>query len=525
MGAEHSAPERSTSSPKGALVSPDPSEKNQINSKSKIIKTAEPVSSRRFSLSSLRKQSTQRLAETSKTEIAKTFVWGVTAREGCGLVQSKNCQSATWVKAWAASVAPAKADMDRFAFCLRNGIKENRTIISAAVCDGHGISRQHNWGDQIATRTVKRLVQECAYFPEEASIQISDKSHSIMPSSIMPKVFERLQTQHESIYKKEILEPFEKARKAFEEEHGFSAGPCTLPCEGGTTACVFRLEGPELSFAWVGDSRAVLAVRSNPHQFHAIPLTNDHNVERNQNEQKRCEDAGGQVLGRFLGAGDADGMLQVTRSIGDTAHHASNIVLATPETITRKLTENDAFIVMASDGVWDFLDNQTVVDTIVEYLQQIDPTVLSPALIESTRSHATEEYKLQQENSKDEHASSAVVPIEDATNTLASSSSSSSSGKKPRRKSVPTPFQVPSLRRLSAPSTVHLNNEHVHLQAAAKAVVDRVLTTAAESKSKPDDTMCLIVLLSPPLNTSSSRTLTPSSSSSSNTNSVPLPVG
>ena len=52
--------------------------------------------------------------------------------------------------------------------------------------------------------------------------------------------------------------------------------------------------------------------------------------------------------------------LAMSRSFGD--HAAAEVgVIAEPEIIEMNLTEEDKFIVIASDGVWEFLSNDEVV--------------------------------------------------------------------------------------------------------------------------------------------------------------------
>ncbi|KAH8059911.1 hypothetical protein JL720_13721 [Aureococcus anophagefferens] len=100
---------------------------------------------------------------------------------------------------------------------------------------------------------------------------------------------------------------------AFEAAHGF-APPKLLPPEGGSTATVLRVEGSTLTAAWVGDSRAALARRDGG----AEALTSDHNAENSESERDRVEAAGG-TIAAHAGADGAEGLLQVTRSLGDRA--------------------------------------------------------------------------------------------------------------------------------------------------------------------------------------------------------------
>ena len=55
-----------------------------------------------------------------------------------------------------------------------------------------------------------------------------------------------------------------------------------------------------------------------------------------------------------------------TRSIGDAVAEAIGVT-PEPEILQKELKENDEFIVLASDGVWEFLTNQSVADTVVKF--------------------------------------------------------------------------------------------------------------------------------------------------------------
>lgn len=46
----------------------------------------------------------------------------------------------------------------------------------------------------------------------------------------------------------------------------------------------------------------------------------------------------------------------MTRSFGDKAGIRAG-TMAEPEVITFELTENDKYFVMATDGVWEYLEN------------------------------------------------------------------------------------------------------------------------------------------------------------------------
>ena len=60
--------------------------------------------------------------------------------------------------------------------------------------------------------------------------------------------------------------------------------------------------------------------------------------------------------------------LAMARSIGD--HLVKPIgVIAQPEVKTRVLTPEDKFIVMASDGVWEFIESKPAITIVNEFLK------------------------------------------------------------------------------------------------------------------------------------------------------------
>lgn len=137
----------------------------------------------------------------------------------------------------------------------------------------------------------------------------------------------------------------------------------------GTTAVAAYIRGGRLWVANVGDSRAVLC-RGGV----AVPMSEDHRPDR-ESEQQRIEHKGGTVL--HMGSWRVEGVLAVTRAIGDK--DLKKCVTADPFIRDVELQEDDEVLVLATDGLWDFMSNQEVVD--VARLHA-DPSVAAKALVD-----------------------------------------------------------------------------------------------------------------------------------------------
>eukprot|EP00920_Eleutheroschizon_duboscqi_P044110 GHVT01105094.1.p1 GENE.GHVT01105094.1~~GHVT01105094.1.p1 ORF type:complete len:425 (-),score=44.64 GHVT01105094.1:1020-2294(-) len=172
-------------------------------------------------------------------------------------------------------------------------------------------------------------------------------------------------------------ETVEVLRRAFRcvNNEVFSGSNSRVDVEfSGTTCVTVLIRGNTLYCANVGDSRAICAQWKSAGGWNALPLSNDHKPD-DPVEQKRINDAGGRVdtfrtsQGAPLGPArvwlretDVPG-LAMSRSIGDGVA-ASVGVSAEAEVQTFQLGEADKFLVIASDGVWEFLSNEEVIDIV-----------------------------------------------------------------------------------------------------------------------------------------------------------------
>ncbi|XP_054812249.1 protein phosphatase 2C and cyclic nucleotide-binding/kinase domain-containing protein isoform X2 [Prosopis cineraria] len=158
----------------------------------------------------------------------------------------------------------------------------------------------------------------------------------------------------------------------------------------GTTAITVLVRGRTIYVANSGDSRAVIAERRG-NDVVAVDLSMDQTPFR-QDELERVRLCGARVLTldqieglknpdvQCWGTEEGDdgdpprlwvpnGMYPgtaFTRSIGDSVAETIGVV-ATPEIVVFELTPNHPFFVLASDGVFEFLSSQTVVEMVSKF--------------------------------------------------------------------------------------------------------------------------------------------------------------
>jgi serine/threonine protein phosphatase PrpC len=192
------------------------------------------------------------------------------------------------------------------------------------------------------------------------------------------------------------LNTIEDMVESCDAELSTSGIECTL---SGTTALIVMINNTGIHAGSVGDSRAVLATlpkdsnsigfpvyKAFPYKrpvqpirnLHAVALTIDQKPNHEE-ELRRIRNAGGVVekladdMGRPVGPyrvwkkkGNLPG-LAMSRSIGDKVAHEIGVI-SKPICHTFKLYSGfDQFIVLASDGVWDVMENYEVVNLVEKF--------------------------------------------------------------------------------------------------------------------------------------------------------------
>ncbi|KAH7288686.1 hypothetical protein KP509_31G037000 [Ceratopteris richardii] len=228
-------------------------------------------------------------------------------------------------------------------FCLGKGVdRPSCGLHFFAVYDGHG-------GPQASRFCMERLHHALA--EELSSLPLASESGTEPPEwpSLMP------------IWREAMVSCFLKVDKEVggvcpygecgDIGHGVVAccRDSIAPENVGTTAVVAVVSDCQIVVANCGDSRAVLSRGGK-----TIALSMDHKPER-EDERKRIEAADGRVI--YWDGYRVGGLLALSRSIGD--RYLKQYVVSEPEVTCMLRTEEDECLILASDGLWDVVSNDT----------------------------------------------------------------------------------------------------------------------------------------------------------------------
>lgn len=182
----------------------------------------------------------------------------------------------------------------------------------------------------------------------------------------------------------------------------------------GTTACVVWLDGETMVVSNVGDSRAVLARRQDGGLV-AEDLSVDQTPFRDD-EVERVKACGARVLTLDQMEGRKDPRVKCwtvesecdgdpprvwvkdgyypgtafTRSLGDSVAEKIG-VMAEAEHVVRRVSKDDVYVILATDGVWEFVPSQTAVDMVATHGDDI---------YSAAQDLAAESYRLWLENER-----------------------------------------------------------------------------------------------------------------------------
>jgi serine/threonine protein phosphatase PrpC len=196
------------------------------------------------------------------------------------------------------------------------------------------------------------------------------------------------------------------------------------PEYSGTTAVSVLMRRNRVWVANAGDSRCILATRiSSPDSGEeegaaasgivAKALTTDQNPDT-PGEQERIEKTGGFVSpppkpGFSARVWSDPAMTQVglamARSIGDQAAKKVGVI-ADPEVKIFDLNSNDLFLILATDGVWEFISNQEAADIVWGVLQDGGGAAKATELLID---HASRRWKEEEDDYRDDITATVVT--------------------------------------------------------------------------------------------------------------------
>ncbi|KAK9139528.1 hypothetical protein Scep_009209 [Stephania cephalantha] len=233
-------------------------------------------------------------------------------------------------------------------FCIKTRIQGNPNLHFFGVFDGHG-----RFGDQ------------CSHFVRDRLIEILSSDQALLDDPVKAYNTAFLATNSE-LHDSNINDAM-----------------------SGTTAITVLVIGDTLFVANVGDSRAVIAAKHG-NRIVAESITNDQTPYR-EDEYERVKLCGARVLTFGQIDGEEDPNVKVwsveeddedppriwlqdkhypgaafSRSLGDSVAETIGVI-GVPEVSVVKLIPHHMFFVIASDGVFQYLTSQVVVNMVARY--------------------------------------------------------------------------------------------------------------------------------------------------------------
>lgn len=196
-----------------------------------------------------------------------------------------------------------------------------------------------------------RGADAAAYIKRNAMRLFFEDAHSLQVPDVIDDVFlEELENSH---------------RQAFLLADLALANDCSVSSSSGTTALTALILGRSLLVANAGDCRAVLCRKGT-----AIEMSQDHRPSYLP-ELRRVEKLGG-----FVDDGYLNGVLSVTRALGDwdvkLPLGSSSPLIADPDIKQITLMEDDEFLIIGCDGIWEVMSSQYAVSTVRQGLRRHD---------------------------------------------------------------------------------------------------------------------------------------------------------
>ena len=250
-----------------------------------------------------------------------------------------------------------------------------KNVYGLETFDIYGIMDGHGANGHLVSDFVKNKVKD--FFNNKKIYKLNNKSlkESI---NILDEIYQKLKQNNYDLIKNFYSKTNDELNDTKFDVH-FSGTTCIL---------VFRINN-KIICSNVGDSRAFIVERIFTfdqeineiiNKYSIIELSHDHKPNLKE-EKERIEKLGGEVDQEYLNEEDEKSDLPfrvwkqgcdypglaISRCLGDKIAQEIGVI-SEPEIIEREINKQSKYIIMGSDGVFEYLRNEDIVETAKKYL-------------------------------------------------------------------------------------------------------------------------------------------------------------
>ena len=231
-------------------------------------------------------------------------------------------------------------------FFIYNNFNNNQNYIYLGVCDGHGM-----FGQSVSTFLVNNLPKN-------------------LNSYLLSQNIKNVSNEDITILSNDIVSTFLSTNDQLSQDE-------RIDCAFSGSTCVSLIYTPSrLICINLGDSRCILG-KFDGENWKPFYLSRDHKPNINS-EKERIIKSGGRVEayrnddGNFVGPervwlrGSEMPGLAMSRSFGDEVAHLVGVI-SEPEIVEYYFNKEDKFIVLGSDGLWEFINSEECVEIVKDF--------------------------------------------------------------------------------------------------------------------------------------------------------------
>ncbi|MED6255833.1 hypothetical protein ATANTOWER_015634 [Ataeniobius toweri] len=275
---------------------------------------------------------------------------------------------------------------------LDRAVEEDRAV--PPLLEWHKHPQDHSCpdGGTISFHSLRNYWQERLDEDEE-----EDKEDDGRVTSALMDAFQRL--DYDMSVEAEVHLSLSSPRRVSIPGEGLSQSSPLRVALSGSTACVIHISNGVLHVANLGDSRAVLGVQEQDRRWSALNLTNDHNAQNPEELQRILGEHPASERRTVVRHDRLLGLLLPFRAFGDVRFKWSAEMLnrlydtrpdilsavsesvrtlpphyltppylsARPEVTRHIIRPADKFLVLATDGLWELMHRQTVIQMVGEH--------------------------------------------------------------------------------------------------------------------------------------------------------------